>query len=151
GALCPKSGNAAILRGGSESFHSSSAILSCLQEGLTSVGLPADAIQSIPTTDRAAVGEMLKMTDYIDVIIPRGGRGLIERVIAESRIPTIQPLDGNCHTYIHTRAEPHMAQEVLVNAKMRRTGICGATESLVIDEAVAPTMLPEIVNTLLSM
>ncbi len=150
GALCLKAGNAAILRGGSESFHSSSAILECLQAGLKSAGLPAHTIQSIPTKDRAAVGEMLKLSEYIDVIIPRGGKGLIKRVIEESRIPTLQHLDGNCHTYIHTDAAPEKAVNITLNAKMRRTGVCGATESLVLDEAVVDKLLPRIADTLIA-
>ena len=148
GALALKSGNAAILRGGSESFYSSAAILACLQEGLRTAGLPEHAIQSIPTKDRAAVGEMLRLNQYIDVIVPRGGKGLIQRIIDESKIPTLQHLDGNCHTYIHTEADPQKALDILVNAKMRRTGICGATESLVMDEAIADKILPALVDAL---
>ena len=148
GALCLKSGNAAILRGGSESLHSSQAILHCLQAGLKAAGLPETAIQLVPTTDRAAVGEMLTMTGLIDVIIPRGGKSLTERVQKESRVPTLLHLDGNCHTYIHEKADPEMAKTVLLNAKLRRTGICGATESLVIDRTIAPTLLPQLVDAL---
>ncbi|MCD6034974.1 MAG: proA [Rickettsiales bacterium] len=146
--LCIKSGNAVILRGGSESFNSSEAIVRCIHKGLEDAGLSKDAVQLIPTRDRAAVGEMLRMTGVIDVIIPRGGKGLCERVQEESRVPTLLHLDGNCHTYIHNKANPSMAQEVVLNAKMRRTGICGATESLVIDQAVAPTILPMIAEAL---
>ncbi len=148
GALCLKSGNAAILRGGSESLHSSNAIAQCLQEGLRFAGLPEGAIQSIPTRDRAAVGAMLGMSDLIDFIVPRGGRSLIERVMAESRIPVIAHLDGNCHVYVHTDADPAMACELILNAKMRRTGVCGAAESLVIDQAAAGELLPSIVDVL---
>lgn len=148
GALSLKAGNASILRGGSESFHSSRAILECLQEGLREAGLPENSVQIVPTNDREAVGIMLKMAEYIDIIVPRGGRGLIERVIAESRIPTIQHLDGNCHTYIHHDADPNKAVAVITNAKMRRTGICGATESIVIDESIADSLLPKIVDSL---
>ncbi len=148
GALCLKSGNAAILRGGSESFHSSTAILQCLQQGLEEAGLPAAAIQTIPTQDRAAVGVLLGMAEYVDVIVPRGGKGLIARVIEESKIPTLQHLDGNCHSYVHAQADVEMAVEVVKNAKMRRTGICGATESLVVDAAIAETALPKIVDAL---
>ena len=148
GALCLKAGNAAILRGGSESFHSSSAIMDCLQAGLQEAGLPAHAIQHIPTQDRAAVGEMLKLAEYIDVIVPRGGKGLIQRVIEDSRIPTLQHLDGNCHTYIHAAANKQKAINVTLNAKMRRTGICGATESIVIDQMVAEDILPALVDKL---
>ncbi len=148
GALCLKSGNAAILRGGSEGFHSSSAIMDCLREGLRKAGLSEHAIQTIPTKDRAAVGEMLKLSDYIDVIVPRGGKGLIKRIIEESRIPTFQHLDGNCHTYIHSDADLNKAVDVVINAKLRRVGICGATESLVVDESVAASFLPLIVDKL---
>lgn len=148
GALCLKSGNAAILRGGSESFHSSTAIAECLHTGLKEAGLPEAAVQLVPTTDRAAVGEMLHMVGLIDVIVPRGGRSLTERVQNDSRVPTLLHLDGNCHTYIHAKADPKKAVDVVVNAKMRRTGICGATESLVIDQAVAPIILPKLVDAL---
>ena len=133
GGLCVKSGNAAILRGGSESAKSSATIVAALQEGLQASGLPPAAIQAVPTTDRAAVGIMLKMDDTIDLIIPRGGRGLIERVAAESRIPVLKHLDGICHTYVHAKADPAMARKIVFNAKMRRTGICGATETLLLD------------------
>ncbi|PIR32639.1 MAG: glutamate-5-semialdehyde dehydrogenase [Alphaproteobacteria bacterium CG11_big_fil_rev_8_21_14_0_20_44_7] len=148
GALCLKSGNAVILRCGSDSFNSSRAIEKALQKGLETAGLPKTAIQLVPTSDRSAVTEMLQMTDYIDVIIPRGGRSLTEKIKNESRIPTFQHLDGNCHTYIHASANPQMAVDVVVNAKMRRTGICGATESLVIDEAIIDVILPKIVEAL---
>mgnify|MGYP005687696205 FL=1 len=127
GGLCLKSGNAAILRGGSESFHSSGAILDCLQTGLAEAGLPEGAIQLVPTTDRAAVGEMLTMTDYIDIIVPRGGKSLIERVQQESKIPVIAHLEGLCHTYIDGAADPAMARDIVVNAKMRRTGTVSYT------------------------
>ncbi|MET1027018.1 MAG: glutamate-5-semialdehyde dehydrogenase [Dongiaceae bacterium] len=132
GGLCLKSGNAVILRGGSESARSSAAILDCLQAGLRAAGLPEAAIQNLPTTDRAAVGIMLTMTDEIDLIIPRGGRGLIERVAAESRIPVLKHLDGLCHTYIDAAADADKARRIVVNAKMRRTGVCGATETLLV-------------------
>ena len=148
GALCLKSGNAAILRGGSESFHSSQAIVKCLHEGLKSANLPEDAIQLIPTRDREAVGEMLKMVEYIDVIIPRGGKGLCKRVQDESKVPTLLHLEGNCHTYIHNKAASDMAVKIVHNAKLRRTGICGATESLVIDASVIDKILPKIVDAL---
>jgi glutamate-5-semialdehyde dehydrogenase len=131
--LCLKSGNAAILRGGSESAYSAAAILDCLQEGLCAAGLPKASVQRLPTTDRAAVGIMLGMTEYIDVIIPRGGKGLIERIANESRIPVLKHLDGICHTYVDAEADPEMARAIVLNAKMRRTGICGATETLLID------------------
>jgi glutamate-5-semialdehyde dehydrogenase len=134
GGLCLKSGNAAILRGGSESAKSSAVIVAALQSGLKAAGLPGAAIQSVPTTDREAVGIMLRMDDCIDLIIPRGGRGLIERVAAESRIPVLKHLDGLCHTYVHAKADPAKAREIVLNAKMRRTGVCGATETLLIDK-----------------
>lgn len=148
GALCLKSGNAAILRGGSESFYSSNAIAACLKEGLAIAGLDENSIQLVPTTDRQAVGEMLKMVDYIDVIIPRGGKGLCKRVQEESFVPTLLHLDGNCHTYINEKADKQMAIDVVFNAKMRRTGICGATETIVIDESVVKDFLPDIVDIL---
>jgi glutamate-5-semialdehyde dehydrogenase len=126
GALCLKAGNAAILRGGSESFHSSRAILACLQEGLAAADLPESAIQSLPTSDRAAVGIMLTMSGQIDVIVPRGGQSLIERVQRESRIPVLAHRDGICHVYLDAAADPAMARAVTLNAKMRRTSVCGA-------------------------
>lgn len=147
--LCIKSGNAAILRGGSDSIHSSGAIVSAIHSGLEKAGLPKESVQLIPTRDRAAVGEMLQMVGIIDIIVPRGGKSLTERIASESRIPTIQHLDGNCHTYIHESADEQKAIDVVVNAKMRRTGICGATESLVIDESVVDNLLPKIVDHLL--
>ena len=150
GGLCLKSGNAAILRGGSESFHSSAAILECLQAGLREVGLPEAAIQRVPTSDRAAVGILLTMNDFVDIIVPRGGRGLIERVRNESRIPVIAHLDGLCHTYIHAAADPEMARRIALNAKMRRTGICGATETLLIDRAIAQDQLGPILDDLVA-
>jgi glutamate-5-semialdehyde dehydrogenase len=148
GGLCLKAGNAAILRGGSESFESSQVILSSLQDGLAGAGLPATAIQAPPTTDRAAVGAMLTMVDFIDVIVPRGGKSLIERVQTESRIPVFAHLEGLCHTYVHAAAEPQMARDIVLNAKMRRTGICGATETVLIDRSVAPSLLVPIVDDL---
>ena len=150
GGLCLKAGNAAILRGGSESLHSSRAIHACLQRGLMDAGLPVDAIQMVPTSDRAAVGEMLTMTKYIDVIVPRGGQSLVDRVMRDSRVPTFQHLIGLCHTYIHSAADAEKARLIVLNAKMRRTGICGATETLLVDEAVAATMLPPILNDLIA-
>ena len=150
GGLCLKSGNAVILRGGSDSLNSSKAIAECLHKGLKSAGLPADAIQLVPTRDRQAVGEMLTMTGIIDVIVPRGGKSLTERVLRESRIPTIQHLDGNCHTYIHKSADAQMAKEVTLNAKMRRTGICGATESVLIDIDAVEKLLPGLIETLIT-
>jgi glutamate-5-semialdehyde dehydrogenase len=148
GGLCLKAGNAAILRGGSESFHSSGVIMECLVAGLVAAGLPTAGIQLVPTTDRAAVGEMLRMSEFIDVIVPRGGKSLIERITAESRVPLFQHLEGICHTYIDAAADPEMARRVAFNAKMRRTGICGATETLLIDRGIAPTVLSPIVDDL---
>ncbi|MCB1369033.1 MAG: glutamate-5-semialdehyde dehydrogenase [Rhodobacteraceae bacterium] len=133
GALCLKAGNAVILRGGSESFHSSRAIHDCLVKGLKSAKLPAGAIQLVPTRDRAAVGEMLTMTRDIDVIVPRGGKGLVGRVQAEARVPVFAHLEGICHVYADRDADPEMARKVVLNAKTRRTGICGAAECLLID------------------
>ncbi len=150
GALCLKAGNAAILRCGSESLQSSLAIMACLSEGLATAGLPEAAIQLVPTADRAAVGAMLRMTEWIDVIVPRGGKSLIERVTAESRVPLFKHLEGICHTYIHAQAEAEMARRVTFNAKMRRPGICGATETLLIDRAVAARLLPLILDDLIA-
>ncbi len=150
GGLCLKSGNAAILRAGTESARSSRAILACLVEGLESAGLPAASIQLVPTQDRAAVGVMLRMDDLIDVIIPRGGRSLIERVSAESRIPVLKHLDGICHTYIDAGADLAKARQIVVNAKMRRTGVCGATETLLVDRKVVATHLKPILNDLIA-
>ena len=147
GALCLKAGNAAILRGGSESFYSSRAIVAALAQGLAAAGLPEAAIQLVPTPDRAAVGHLLRMAGLVDVIVPRGGRSLIERVIQESRIPVIKHLDGLCHTYIDGAADPAKALEITVNAKMRRTGVCGATETLLVDKR-AVEMLPPILDAL---
>lgn len=150
GALCLKSGNAVILRGGSESANSSRAIHACLVAGLRAAGLPEACIQIVPTTDRAAVGYMLAgMTEYIDVIVPRGGKGLIERVQREARVPVIGHLDGNCHVYIDKDADVRMAIEIAVNAKMRRTGICGAAETLLVDRAAVDTHLAPVVRALL--
>ncbi|MBK1665136.1 glutamate-5-semialdehyde dehydrogenase [Rhodospirillum rubrum] len=148
GALCLKAGNAAILRGGSESFNSSRAIHRCLAAGLRAAGLPEDAIQSVPTPDRAAVGMLLTMTDFIDVIVPRGGKSLIERVSAESKVPLFKHLEGLCHTYIHAKADPQKALSVTVNAKMRRTGVCGSTETILVDRAIAATILPPLLDAL---
>ena len=148
GSLCLKSGNASILRGGSESFHSSSTILDSLKAGLRAANLPEAAIQMVPTTDRAAVGEMLIMTDTIDVIVPRGGRSLVERVQTEAKVPVFAHLEGICHTYVNADSSPEMAKEIVVNAKMRRTGICGATETLLIDRDAVATHLPPILDAL---
>ena len=149
GALSLKSGNAAILRGGSESHHSSRAIHACLRRGLVAAGLPEAAIQLVPTRDRTAVGALLRLHDYVDIIVPRGGRSLIERVFEESRMPVIAHLDGLCHVYVHGDAEPEMARDIVFNAKMRRTGICGAAETLLVDKAVAQTHLPPIIDDLI--
>jgi glutamate-5-semialdehyde dehydrogenase len=135
GALCLKAGNAVILRGGSESFHSSSAIHECLVNGLVSTGLPADAIQLVPTRDRAAVGQMLTMNAYIDVIIPRGGKGLVARVQSDARVPVFAHLEGICHIYVDASADIDKTRKVVLNAKTRRTGICGSAECLLIDRA----------------
>lgn len=134
GALCLKAGNAVILRGGSESLNSSRAIHACLTHGLAEAGLPEDAIQLVPTRNRAAVGEMLTMTGVIDIIVPRGGRSLVERVQNESRVPVFAHLEGICHVYVDGEADPQKALDITVNAKMRRTGICGAAENLLIDD-----------------
>ncbi|MFZ1415996.1 MAG: glutamate-5-semialdehyde dehydrogenase, partial [Defluviicoccus sp.] len=149
GALCLKAGNAAILRCGSESLTSSTAIMASLREGLAAAGLPEAAIQLVPTSDRAAVGAMLRMTEWIDVIVPRGGKSLIERVTAESRVPLFKHLEGICHTYIHAEADAEIARRVTFNAKMRRPGICGATETLLVDRAIAPQVLPPILDDLI--
>jgi glutamate-5-semialdehyde dehydrogenase len=150
GALCLKSGNAVILRGGSESVHSSRAIHACLVAGLRTAGLPEASIQMVPTTDRAAVGYMLAaMADYIDVIVPRGGKSLIERVKREARVPVIGHLDGNCHVYVDRDSDVRMATAIAVNAKLRRTGVCGAAETLLIDRACVSTHLAPVVRALL--
>ena len=150
GGLCIKSGNAAILRGGSESFHSSQAIISCLHAGLREAGLPETAVQSIPDTNREAVSAMLQAVGEIDIIVPRGGKGLTARVQSESRVPTILHLDGNCHSYVHEKADLPKAAAIIANAKMRRTGICGATESILIDRTIVKNSLPAIVDALLA-
>jgi glutamate-5-semialdehyde dehydrogenase len=151
GTLCLKSGNAAILRGGSESRLSNAAIHECLLDGLTAAGLPAGCIQLIPTTDRAAVGYMLaEMTDFIDVIVPRGGKSLVARVQQEARVPVIGHLEGNCHVYVDRDADVRMARTIALNAKMRRTGVCGAAETLLIDQACVSTHLVPIVRDLLA-
>ena len=150
GALCLKSGNAVILRGGSESARSSAAIHACLQEGLGAAGLASSCIQLVPTTDRAAVGHMLAdMADHIDVIVPRGGKSLISRVQKEARVPVIGHLEGVCHVFVDRGAELEMAKRIVVNAKMRRTGVCGSAETLLIDRGCASTHLAPLVKTLL--
>ena len=150
GALCLKSGNAAILRGGSESTQSSRAIHACLVEGLVAAGLPAASIQLVPTTDRAAVGYMLSsMTDFIDVVVPRGGKSLVARVQAEARVPVIGHLEGVCHVYVDRDADLAMARAIVKNAKLRRTGVCGSAETLLVDAACAATHLAPVVRDLL--
>ncbi|TIM20020.1 MAG: glutamate-5-semialdehyde dehydrogenase [Mesorhizobium sp.] len=149
GALCLKAGNPVILRGGSDSLNSSAAIHACLVEGLKEAGLPDDAIQLVPTTDRAAVGEMLKgLGGTLDVIIPRGGKSLVGRVQSEARVPVFAHLEGICHLYIDRSADLDMAVRIAVNAKMRRTGVCGAAETLLVDQAVASTHLVPILDAL---
>lgn len=151
GALCLKSGNAVILRGGSESTRSSAAIHDCLIEGLSAANLPSAAIQRVPTTDRAAVGFMLAdMAEYIDVIVPRGGKNLIERVKREARIPVIGHLEGVCHVFVERAANLEMARKLVLNSKMRRTGVCGAAETLLIDRGCAATHLAPLIETLLA-
>jgi glutamate-5-semialdehyde dehydrogenase len=150
GSLCLKAGNAVILRGGSESFRSARAIHAALATGLRTAGLPADAIQLVPTRDRAAVGLMLAGLDgAIDVIVPRGGKGLVARVQAEARVPVFAHLDGNCHVYVDKAADLEMAKRIVLNAKMRRTGVCGAAETLLVDRAAAQADLAPLVKMLL--
>ena len=143
GGLCLKAGNAAILRGGSESFHSARAIHACLAEGLKAAGLPEDAIQLVPVTDRAAVGELLKgLGGAVDVIVPRGGKNLVARVQDEARVPVFAHLEGIVHVYVDRDADPEKAKKILYNAKLRRTGICGAAETLLVDKAAAAQLAP---------
>lgn len=141
GALCVKSGNVVVLRGGSDSFHSSRAIVELLRRALKGAGLPEDCVALVPTTDRAAVGEMLKAMDWLDLIVPRGGRSLIDRVTAESRVPVLRHYDGICHVYVDHDADVTMARDVVANAKMRRVSVCGAAETLLIDRAALDTHL----------
>ena len=150
GSLCLKAGNAAILRGGAESFHSSRAIVDALTAGLRAAGLPEAAIQLVPTPDRAAVGVLLGMSKYVDVIVPRGGKSLIERVQRESRIPVLAHLEGLCATYVDGAADLTMARAIVLNGKMRRTGVCGATETLLVDRRAAASALPALVADLLA-
>ncbi|MGI9234590.1 MAG: glutamate-5-semialdehyde dehydrogenase, partial [Woeseiaceae bacterium] len=148
-ALCLKSGNAVILRGGSESFQSSGAIHACLRRGLEAAGMEPDVVQMIPTTDRAAVGYLLSsMASMVDVVVPRGGKNLIRRVQDEARVPVIGHLEGICHVYLHTTADIDMARSIVLNAKMRRTGICGAAETILVDRGAAGRLLPGIVVAL---
>nr|WP_197492624.1 glutamate-5-semialdehyde dehydrogenase [Methylomonas methanica] len=141
-ALCLKSGNACILRGGSESIHSNRAIAVCIASGLAEAGLPQQAVQVVETTDRAAVGELITMKDYVDVIVPRGGKSLIERISAEATIPVIKHLDGICHVYIDGKADIHKAVAIAMNAKTHRYGVCNAMETLLVAESIAATVLP---------
>jgi glutamate-5-semialdehyde dehydrogenase len=143
-SLCLKSGNATILRGGSEAIQSNQAIADCITQGLIEVGLPEAVIQVVNTTDRAAVGELITMTDYVDVIVPRGGKSLIERISADARVPVIKHLDGNCHVYIDDRADLQKAVAIALNAKTHRYGVCNAMESLLVAESVAQKVLPEL-------
>ncbi|NBQ75286.1 MAG: glutamate-5-semialdehyde dehydrogenase [Acetobacteraceae bacterium] len=147
-ALCLKSGNAVILRGGSESTRSAAAIHACMAEGLRMAGLPEAAVQVAPSADRAFVGAMLRASGLIDLIVPRGGKGLVTRVLEEARVPVLAHAEGLCHTYIHAGADHAMARAVLANAKMRRTGVCGATETLLIDAEIAPALLPQLIADL---
>jgi glutamate-5-semialdehyde dehydrogenase len=149
GALCLKSGNAVILRGGSEGFHSSTAIHACLVEGLRAAGLPEDAIQLVPTRDRAAVSEMLGMVATIDVIVPRGGKGLVGLVQREARVPVFAHLEGIVHVYLDTAADPEKAMRIVLNAKTRRTGICGAAECLLVHRDIADTLGRDVIRALL--
>jgi len=142
--LCLKAGNACILRGGTEALHSNQAIAACVRAGLRSAGLPEDAVQMVATTDRAAVGELISMPEYVDIIVPRGGKELIARLARESRIPMIKHLDGVCHVYIDDRADPRMAVSIADNAKTQRYGTCNTMETLLVAEAIAPRVLPEI-------
>ncbi|MGR3759461.1 glutamate-5-semialdehyde dehydrogenase [Roseobacteraceae bacterium NS-SX3] len=148
GALCLKSGNAVILRGGSESFHSSQAIHACLAAGLKVAGLPEDAVQLVPTRDRAAVQELLTMTEFVDVIVPRGGKGLVGLVQREARVPVFAHLEGIVHIYLDEAADPQKALDVVMNAKTRRTGICGAAECLLIHQNIAATMGKDVLTAL---
>ena len=141
-ALCLKSGNAAILRGGKEALRANQAIAACVRAGLAAAGLPEAAVQVIATTDRAAVGHLVAMPEYVDVIVPRGGKGLIERISREARVPVIKHLDGNCHVYVHTAADPAKALAILENSKTQRLGTCNTAESLLVDRAVAAAQLP---------
>ena len=143
-SLCLKSGNATILRGGSEAIQSNQAIAACINQGLIKVGLPETVVQVVNTTDRAAVGELITMTDYVDVIVPRGGKSLIERISTDARVPVIKHLDGNCHVYIDDRADLQKAVAIALNAKTHRYGVCNAMESLLVAESVAETVLPEL-------
>lgn len=143
-SLCLKSGNACILRGGSESIHSNQAIAACLRQGLSAAGLPAEIVQVVETTDRAAVGELISMPEYVDVIVPRGGKGLIERISRDARVPVIKHLDGICHVYVDDRADLNKAEAIALNAKTHRYGVCNAMETLLVHRAVAAEFLPRV-------
>ena len=147
-SLALKSGNAIILRGGSEAYESNQAIAKCILEGLKNVGMSEYSVQVLETTDRAAVGELITMTDYVDVIVPRGGKGLIERISRDARVPVIKHLDGNCHTFIDSDADPKIAINVSVNAKTHRYGTCNTMETLLVDEAIADELLPKIAEAI---
>jgi len=147
-SLALKSGNAIILRGGSEAFESNQAIARCILEGLKNVGMSEYSVQVLETTDRAAVGELITMTEYVDVIVPRGGKGLIERISRDARVPVIKHLDGNCHTFIDSDADPKIAINVSVNAKTHRYGTCNTMETLLVDEAIADELLPKIAEAI---
>ena len=147
-SLCIKSGNAAILRGGSEASHSNQAIAQCVQQGLLAAGLPIASVQVVETTDRSAVGELITLTEFVDVIVPRGGKSLIQRVSTEARIPVIKHLDGNCHVYIDDQADATKAINIAINAKTRRYGVCNAMESLLVAESRAEELLPQLFQAL---
>src|SRR5258708_2158926 len=148
GGLCIKAGNAAILRGGSESFESSQVLVAALRDALAAAGLPADAVACVPTRDRAAVGILLATPGLCDVVVPRGGKSLIERVMREARVPVIAHLEGLCATYVHAAADPAQARAIVLNAKMRRVSVCGATETLLVDRSAAPQLLAPILDDL---
>ncbi len=147
-ALCIKAGNACILRGGSDSWNSSNLIADCMRRGLESVGLNPDVVQRVPSPDRALVGDLLQLSGYVDVIVPRGGKSLVARVQQEARVPVFSHLDGICHTYVDAKADLKMALDLAVNAKMRRTGICGSMETLLVHEAVADAFLPQVIEAM---
>ncbi|MCV0383718.1 MAG: glutamate-5-semialdehyde dehydrogenase [Erythrobacter sp.] len=147
-ALCLKSGNAVILRGGSESRHSTREIVACMQAGLRAADLPGDAVQTVQTTDREAVAALLRAVDHVDLVIPRGGRGLVELVRDQAKVPTLLHLDGNCHSYIHKDADLEKSVAIVRNAKLRRTGVCGATESVVVDSALAEQAIPMLLDAM---
>ncbi len=148
-SLCLKSGNAAILRGGSEAIHSNQAIAACIRAGLAEAGLPSGAVQVIDTTDRAAVGELITMAEYVDVIVPRGGRGLIERITNEAKVPVIKHLDGVCHVYVDATADLEKAHAIALNAKTHRYGVCNAMETLLVHESIAERLLPKLAEAYL--